>query len=322
MSYSAEYLEKARLILNERRKDAEETAKQRHIEVIKKCPEIAEIEDEIASAGLEIIKSLGMNSADAEKYINSLAEKNIAAQKKKAQLLRENGFDENYLEIPYSCRKCSDTGIYNGRICSCHLKILEQLTCDTLSKASRLKLSSFDTFSLDYYVSESDYETMSDVLNYCKEYAADFSLDSPNLYFYGDTGLGKTHLSLAIANEVIKKGYSVVYDSAQNLLSKVERERFGRSENIDGTTEEKMLDCDLLILDDLGAEFSTQFTISAIYNIINTRINTGMPTIVSTNLDYDEVEKRYTQRIASRIIGNFVTVEFCGEDIRQIKAGE
>lgn len=322
MSYSAEQLEKARLVLENRRSDAEEKAKQRRLEVLKKCPEIGILENEIASAGLGIIKSLGMKSDDAKKYIDALAEKNIAAQKKRTDLLKANGFDENYLEIPYTCPKCSDTGFYNGKFCSCHLKILEQLTSEELSKTSRLKLSTFDSFSLDYYRDESDRRNMKDILEYCKDYSADFSLDSPSLYFYGDTGLGKTHLSLSIANEVIKNGFNVVYNSAQNLLSKIERERFGRSDEPDGTTEEKLLNCDLLILDDLGAEFSTQFTVSAIYNIINTRINSGMPTIISTNLEYDEIEKKYTQRIASRIIGNFVTIEFCGEDIRQLKAGE
>ena len=322
MSYSAEYLEKARQVLEERRNDAEEKAKQRRLEVLKKCPEIGNLESEIASAGLGIIKSLGMKSEDAKKYINTLAEKNIAAQKKRTDLLRLNGFSEDYLEIPYTCMKCSDTGFYKGKFCSCHLKILEQLTSEELSKTSRLKLSTFDSFSLDYYRSETDRLNMKDILEYCRDYASDFSLESPSLYFYGDTGLGKTHLSLSIANEVIKSGFNVVYNSAQNLLSKIEREKFGRSGEPDGTTEEKLLNCDLLILDDLGAEFSTQFTVSAIYNIINTRINSGMPTIISTNLEYDEIEKKYTQRIASRIIGNFVTIEFCGEDIRQLKAEE
>ncbi len=149
MSYSAEYLEKARLTLEERRNKAEEKAKQRRLEVLTKCPEIGELESEIASAGLDIIKSLGMRSKDAGKYINALAEKNIAAQKKRTELLRLNGFDEDYLEIPYSCMKCSDTGFYNGRFCTCHLKILEQLTSEALSKTARLTLSTFDSFSLD-----------------------------------------------------------------------------------------------------------------------------------------------------------------------------
>jgi len=322
MAYSVELLEKARGILEERRKSAEEAAESRHREVIKKCPEIGVIENEIASAGLNIIKCLGMKSDDAKRYIDSLAEQNISAQEKKADLLKENGFDRDYLEIPYACKKCEDTGFADGKFCECHLKLLKQLACEELSKTSRLSLSSFDSFRLDYYSNESDREKMDDIFNYCKDYSADFSTESPNLYFYGDTGLGKTHLSLAIADKVVKKGYNVVYGSAQNLLSKIEREKFGKSDDPDGTTEEKLLDCDLLILDDLGAEFSTQFTVSAIYNIVNTRINAGLPTIISTNLEYEEIEKKYSQRIASRIIGNYVTIGFCGEDIRQIKANE
>ena len=273
----------------------------------------------MSSAGLEIIRSLSMKSGEVEKHIKRLSEKNLEAQRKKANLLKQNGFDEDYLEVPYTCKKCEDTGFVNGKFCECHLKLLQQLSFDELCKLSSLKLSSFESFSLDYYRNPAERERMSDVFEYCRDYAEDFDCQSPNLYFYGKTGLGKTHLSLAIANGVIKKGYNVVYGSAQNLFSKIEREKFGRSNEPDGTTEDILLNCDLLILDDLGAEFSTAFTVSAIYNIINTRLCEGRPTIINSNLEFDEIEKKYSSRIASRIIGNYVSIEFCGEDIRQIK---
>jgi DNA replication protein DnaC len=321
MAYSREILESARIILENRRIAAEAAAQARHSEVLKKCPEIGILDNEIASAGLNIIKSLGMKSEDAKKYIDELAKKNIAAQAKKAALLKENGFPDDYLETPYTCKKCNDTGYLGGRFCECHLKILEKLSCEELSKSSRLTLSDFDSFSLDYYNGD-DKEYMKDVFEYCRDYADDFSLDSPNLYFHGGVGLGKTHLSLAIANEVIKKGFNVVYGSAQNLVSKIERERFGRSQEPEGTTEEKLLGCDLLILDDLGVEFSTAFTVSAIYNIINTRLCESRPTIISSNLDFEEIEKKYEQRLTSRIMGSFREIEFVGDDIRQLKASE
>lgn len=322
MAYSKKLLEEARITLENRRFEAERVYSQRHNEVVKACPKIGEMENELALAGLDIIKSLGMGSEKAEKYIQALAEKNLNIQKEKARLLTENGFSDDYLEIPYTCKKCEDTGFVDGKFCSCHLKLLQQISFDELSKSSRLKLSSFESFSLDYYSDKDVKAAMKDIYDYCRDYASDFSLSSPNLYFYGPTGLGKTHLSLAIANEVIENGFSVVYGSAHNLLSRLEREKFGRSDEPDGTTEDMLLNCDLLILDDLGAEFSTSFTVAAIYNIINTRLCEGKPMIINSNLEFDEIEQRYTQRIASRIIGDFTPVEFCGEDIRQLKAGE
>ena len=322
MAYSIETIEKARAILEQRRNSAESLASMRHKEVIKKCPEIGILENEVASAGLNIIKALGMKSKDSKKYIDLLAEKNLAAQEKKAALLKSNGFAGDYLEVPYTCKKCSDTGFYNGRFCSCHLKILEQITSEELSKTSRLRLSGFDSFSLEYYSNPEEKEMMKDVFNFCRDYADDFSTRSDNLYMHGGVGLGKTHLSLAIANEVIKKGYNVVYGSAQNLISKIEREKFGKSSSLEGTTEEILFDCDLLIIDDLGVEFSTAFTVSAIYNIINTRLCEGKPTIISSNFDFNEIEKRYEQRLTSRIMGSYKEIEFFGEDIRQLKADE
>ena len=164
---------------------------------------------------------------------------------------------------------------------------------------------------------------MKEILDFCRDYAADFATDSPSLLLYGATGLGKTHLSLAIASEAVKKGYGVIYGSAQNLMSRLEKEHFssGRNSEYEGS-EQALLECDLLIIDDLGAEFSTQFTVAELYNIINTRIMSRLPVIISTNLTPDGLEQKYTQRITSRIIGNYITLYLCGKDIRQIKNTE
>jgi len=160
---------------------------------------------------------------------------------------------------------------------------------------------------------------MSQIYNYCKNWAEDFSKDSPSILMYGNTGLGKTHLSLAIANVVVEKGYNVIYSSAGNLFSKLEKEKFGKI-NFDESPEEQVLTVDLLILDDLGSEFSTQFTIATVYNIINTRILSGLPTIINTNLLYDEIGDKYNPRVYSRLIGDYQMLEFIGADIRQLKA--
>ena len=138
------------------------------------------------------------------------------------------------------------------------------------------------------------------------------------LLIYGRSGLGKTHLSLSIAGEVISRGYNAVYNSAQNIFTELNKEHFGRSD-ISFSYEAMILDCDLLVIDDLGAEFATQFTNAALYNIINTRINYSLPTIINTNLSLKELEEKYTRRISSRIIGEYAVLDFFGYDIRQIK---
>ena len=138
------------------------------------------------------------------------------------------------------------------------------------------------------------------------------------LLLSGNTGLGKTHLSLAIASEVMQKGYGVLYDSVINLLRRVEREHFGRGE-AGADTLEILLTCDLLILDDLGAEFDSSFYVSTVYNIINTRLNCGLPTIISTNLAPEEIGSRYGRSVLSRLEGEYEILPFFGEDIRRLK---
>ena len=159
---------------------------------------------------------------------------------------------------------------------------------------------------------------MAEILALCRQYADNFDERSENLFMTGNTGLGKTHLSLAIAGEVIRKGYDVIYNSAQNLFNELQKEYFGKPETR-GQYESLVLECDLLIIDDLGVEFSTQFTRAELYNILNTRLNAHLPTIISTNLDYKEIEEQYTMRVSSRLIGEFLRLKFIGGDVRQEK---
>jgi DNA replication protein DnaC len=133
----------------------------------------------------------------------------------------------------------------------------------------------------------------------------------------GKTGLGKTHLSLAIAARIIEKGFGVVYGSAQNLLRSVEMERFSKDSGTDALNS--LLECDLLIVDDLGAEFQTSFTASAVYNIVNTRMLTGRPTIISTNMTTDELKSAYSDKVVSRLIGSYDVLRFFGNDIRDVQ---
>lgn len=325
MVYSRKIYDRAKSVLQQRRDDAEYSAKQRHDTVADAHPEILALEKEMADAGLAAIKAIGMG-ANAKSYIESLAEKNLTAQAKRAEILKSMGLPENYLTVSYSCKACEDKGFVDGKMCECHRNLLRQLSYAELCLKAPLEKSTFENFSLKYYPVEADPKfkispkaKMGEIYEYCKNYADDFSSKSGSIFMYGATGLGKTHLSLAIAGKAIRKGYGVIYGSAQNLLTKLENERFGRATADDVAAEEAILECDLLIIDDLGAEFTTSFTVAAVYNIINTRILEGKPTIISSNLTLKELEDKYTQRITSRIIGNYKPLVFCGKDIRQQK---
>lgn len=327
MAYSKKIYDEAERELTRRRRQAEDEQERRHAEIAEKMPDLLKIEAEMAQAGLSIVKALGR--PDAKEFLQGLAQQSKKAQTERKALLAQGGYPEDYLETPYTCKVCEDTGFVDGKRCECYKKLLRQLSFAELQKTSPLSLSKFETFDLSYYPVEIDPQThisprkrMGEIFEFCVNYAEDFSLSSPSLFMYGATGLGKTHLSLSIAREAIEKGYGVIYGSAQNLLNRLEREHFSRIGEEKGTTEQMLLDCDLLILDDLGAEFSTAFTVASIYNIVNTRINTGLPTIISTNLTPQELEAKYTQRITSRIIGNYCSLLFCGKDIRQIKRGK
>lgn len=324
MSYSVANIKYAEQELLRRKMAAEETNAARRREIIKRFPEIGEYIKQIADIDLKILDAIG-DKENFDRRICEITEANERVQKIIEEKLVENGYPANYLEIPYTCKKCADTGYIDGITCECRRDLLNQLNVRDLESVSPAKECTFDTFSLDYYsdkvsggYSISPKEQMQMIYNYCKDYAEDFDSESGSLYMYGETGLGKTHLSLAIANVAARKGYSVFYSSAQTLLADAEREKFGGSDN--SNTEKRAIGCDLLIIDDLGCEFLTQYTAAEIYTILNERINRSKPFIISTNLKWEELEKRYTGRLTSRIIGNCTRLLFLGNDIRQIKS--
>lgn len=316
MGYSKQAYEYALNEVAARKTHAEQLCEERKEQIYDAVPALRDIEDKISAVGRAAVRSASM--LDGTEEIIRYKQKYDEFAAEKARILSAAGLSENDFKPKYACSKCGDTGYCAGVMCDCARTLARQYEFDRLNSKMPLKDCTFDTFKLSYYQGAAA-EKMAAVLSKCRQFAEWFAPGCSGLIFMGKTGVGKTHLSLAIANEVLKKGFGVIYGTAQGFLSSIEREHFGRTE---GDTLELLSECDLLIIDDLGAEFATQFTVSAIYNILNGRIMEGKPTVISTNLTPSELAAAYGERISSRIIGNFEPLKFEGNDVRQIKMME
>ncbi|HIZ16512.1 MAG TPA: ATP-binding protein [Firmicutes bacterium] len=319
MGYGNEIYQEALQIVRERRLKAEAAYRETYSKLAEIRPDIADIDRELAALGVKAAKAAasGENVLDIKKCYDEL-------NQKRGQILSELGISPERIAPIYECKKCSDTGYVNGSLCSCVKRLARDISYSRLNSMAPAKLSDFSSFNLDYY-SDKPLESgavpskvMTDNFMFAMEYASNFNMSAKSVLFMGPTGLGKTHLSLAIAKAVIDKNYGVIYGSAQNFIRTIEKEHF--KNNSDAVTLDALLECDLLIFDDLGTEFNTSFSVSVMYNIINTRLLYSRPTIISTNLTLKEIEERYGERILSRIIGGYYIKKFCGEDIRKIKA--
>lgn len=314
MSYSQYVYATASERLERRREKANIQAQARFDEISEKIPELEDIKMQLARVGLSISKVF-LNSEDKQADMEKLMEQSLALQDKRTKLLKDNGYDEGALEVDYTCNVCKDTGFVNNRRCKCHNELLKDIERENLARIAPIEDCTFDSFETSYYP---DTQRAEKIKSACVKYGTQFTTKSKNIIFYGGTGLGKTHLSLAIANAVINRGYSVVYGTAQNILSDLQNENFNRTDNL-RYYERAVLNCDLLIIDDLGTEFKSSYTVACLYNIINTRILAKLPTIISTNFSSDELEEKYDQRITSRIIGEYSPLKLIGSDIRYIK---
>lgn len=298
---------------------------ERILEVHAKVPEIAEADREISILAVRFTRSMTDNKSPQEN-LKMFREESARLNSYKKDLLIKNGYPEDYLDEEIICSLCNDNGFVDNKMCSC----FEKRIVEEIHKNSNLPLvmdkQSFDTFNLNYYSDEgnpSERLIMSSVKNMCCDYAENFSSESPNLLFYGGTGLGKTFLSSCIAKKVMDKGASVFYQSAYKIFSMFDKIKFdGEKDELIKFHTDNAYDVDLLIIDDLGTEFITSYTAEVLFDLVNTRLNTGKKTIINTNLGPEELEKIYSSRITSRLFGDYIPVEFYGNDIRRIKQNE
>ncbi len=317
MAFSNEVLREALKQISNRHKTAQKAFEKQMSDIYAAHPELSDIDTQmqIKASKVALLMFSG-NTTQAENLHREIAE--LKAQKEKLLTLAKVP-----QEPECSCKLCNDSGYDNGELCQCVKDVASKICYSSLLSDMPLDVSTFKNFDLNYYSDEknekgvSPRRQMTSVLKVCCDFAENFP-QGKSLLFTGSSGLGKTHLSLAIANVVIQNGHSVIYGSAQNLINEVSRETFDRS----GSTQkiDSLNSCDLLILDDLGTEFSTQLSASIVYNIINTRHMKELSTIISTNLDVNQIKDIYSERISSRILGNYTVCPCFGNDIRLIKA--
>lgn len=293
-------------------------------------PTLKTIDSKISALAVKhaarIVKE-GISPEDALLAVEN--EKKILLAEKNAILGKDA---ERELEIPYECADCKDTGFVDGKKCKCYMQIMKNLiqseTDGTKSIIFDIENDTFENFDLRWYsktaidskLNVSPYDNIKFVVEEAKSFCENFGSEFKNLYFCGHSGTGKTFLASCIANELVGAGFKVVYQSAYKLFQFMEDYKFCRIDRTDSEgTYNNIYNCDLLIIDDLGTEFGTAYTCSVLFDILNTRLLNKKSTIISTNLNLVNLEKKYTDRVHSRIVGNFELYRFIGDDIRILK---
>ena len=328
-NYDGKLLSKARAALEADRENNLAEQQRRVQEVYRRIPEVEQIDVRMRAQMADLVRLTLSRSKDLEARLHALRDENLSLQIKRAEMLTAHGYSIDYLDEIFSCELCHDTGLVNGNICDCLKKRYNQELTRELSSLLKNGSESFENFDLSLYPSVpvssggwSPRDSMKLVYEGCRKFAMNFPDVSSNLLLRGSTGLGKTYLSACIARVVAEKGYSVCYDTASNALEAFERQKFARdAEEADaaGIRVRRMLSCDLMILDDLGTEMVTPMSLSALYTLINTRLNEGLPTIINTNCTDEDLERRYNPQICSRIHGDYLELPFSGTDIRLLK---
>lgn len=315
MSYNSENYRRIREEYETKPQKARNDAAKRREELHEKFPDIARIDKILSETGVKILGEAMNGKNGLDERIAKLKAENNELREIRSSILEANGYPADYSSIKYECDKCGDTGFVGTKMCECMKNRLIMAGYESSGIGHLMKTQSFETFDLDKCRNTPEQlKAMKLVFTESIKFADEFEAASgKNMLFLGTTGLGKTHLSTSIAKVVIERGFDVVYDTFQNIMRELENSHFGR-----GQTEQsnRLFECDLLIIDDLGTELTNQFTISALYDLVNTRLNKSRSMIVNTNLTLPDIQNRYGDRVASRLFGQFSAYVFIGKDLR------
>lgn len=330
MPYDANVLRRATRRLEEESRLRREKAERARLNAYKKEPRLEQLDRRIRGTMAGLVAATLRQGGDVAAAVRAVREENQDLQRERAVLLGGLGLPEDALDDKPACPLCRDTGWQGAKMCRCLRELCAREQIRELSKLLDLGEQSFDAFRLDYY-SQTPYPgrgnsprgNMELVYDVCLNYATKFGrFRIKNLFLSGAPGLGKTFLSACIARTVSENGFSVVYDTAGSVFSQFEARKFLRDspDGADARDEtRRYLNCDLLILDDLGSELTTQFTQSALYELVNTRLVGDKHTVISSNLSMEDVARRYVPQIASRLDGEYHVLHFFGDDIRLLK---
>lgn len=296
-------------------------------EVFEKIPQVEALTDEITAAMAQAGRKMVMGDPEGAAVMKGEA---AMLKEQKRMYMERNGYPADYLEMKYRCPDCRDTGYRDGKKCHCFKRIEIEILYDQSNIRDVLARENFDTLSMEYYDREKiDEKTGMTVLEYmtmvieeCKDYVQNFGEKKESILFTGSTGCGKTFLSNCIARELIRRGFSVVYLTATDMFDILSDSRFGnRDEDEAKDKAAYILDCDLLIIDDLGTELINTFTASQLFYCINERLNRKKGTIISTNLALNRMQDEFTERVTSRIMSQYRIFPLLGEDLRFVRCG-
>ena len=329
MAYTSEVIKRATAKLDRQRSAHQMEQRALQSQLYEEIPELSQIDRQLRASMLSLAAAAFNFGTDPAKRVDELRKQNLELQQQRRQLLIDAGHDPECLDEKPMCPDCEDRGWIGASMCHCLRDLCAEEQIASLSSMLDLGEQSFETFSLDWYSNEYDgelgmspRENMSLVYRMCQNYAQKFGkFMVQNLFLTGQPGLGKTFLSACIARVVSEKGFSVVYDTAVNIFTNFEDAKFGRGEHADAAVQ-RYLTCDLLILDDLGSELTSQMTQSSLYTLINTRLMGDQHTVISSNLSMADIHRRYQPMIASRLEGEYRELTFVGQDIRVLRKNQ
>ncbi len=304
------------------KKNKEEIEQRKHT-LYSKLPRLRQIEDELVRLGIDITRAILNESHTADVLLEQLQKKQLDLKVEKAEILAFNKYPIDYLDAIFQCKTCKDTGFDGYKKCKCYNQKEIYMNYEQSNLLSILNKENFEQFRWEYYSGEPDesgrspLKNMQKIYKTCIDFVESFDKHDTNLFFIGSPGLGKTFLCNSIAKDLLDKGKSVLYKTVPDLIDSVRKYKFDFDNEEDNMPYlYEIYNCDLLIMDDLGTELSTQFSNQVIYNILNKRIISGKKMVISTNFSVPDFQSTYSERIVSRIIGNFEACEFIGKDIR------
>lgn len=300
------------------RRREEEALEERKASVRKRAPQIEEIDSAIGGLSIQLAMMNFKKAENHEAAFQKLKTQILDLRGRRVELLTSLGLPQDYLEMRHQCKKCQDTGYIRNLKCSCYKQKMVDIYHRTSDFNDLIRTYTFETFKLELFSpSPSEFglsprKNMENILEKVMGYIRNFEETDENLLFFGSPGTGKTFLSSCLAKELMDRGHLVIYRTADGLIQNLKEVKF--HENVE--LLEILLNCDLLVIDDLGTEFTTDFAIVELFNFLNMKLLRKKKMLISTNLSIDGLKDKYQERIMSRLMGDFTLHKFFGEDLR------